>query len=113
MELDARPGGWTLPSTPEPAYRAQVMLKQDRQRKNDMRTGLRYRGKPILIIKPHIMKGRRGRVEDDHDILMPGTGERRAVLTVRVENSPQTWQVPEEQALHLWYEPCCVKMLEN
>ncbi|KAJ7134389.1 hypothetical protein C8R44DRAFT_770372 [Mycena epipterygia] len=102
MEPETRPGGWTVTATTEPLYRAQNMSKLDACKEQGMRTGCRYRGKPILIIKPHIMKGRRAVVEEDHHVLVRTTGERKLVFTVRIDNSPKTWQVPEHQAIHLW-----------
>ncbi|KAJ7086577.1 hypothetical protein C8R44DRAFT_752594 [Mycena epipterygia] len=90
-ELDARPGGWTLASTPEATYRAQAASKRDVKRdEEEMHSGRRYRGKEVLV-------GRVGRVVDDHDVLVQGKTERQVVLTVKIEGHGQPFQVPEEQ----------------
>ncbi|KAJ7127761.1 hypothetical protein C8R44DRAFT_733187 [Mycena epipterygia] len=95
-ELDARPGGWTLASTPEATYRAQAASKRDVKRdEEEMHSGRRYRGKEVLV-------GRVGRVVDDHDVLVQGKTERQVVLTVKIEGHGQPFQVPEGQVLHRW-----------
>ncbi|KAJ7117824.1 hypothetical protein C8R44DRAFT_738698 [Mycena epipterygia] len=101
-EPEARAGGWTVPTMPEPLYRTRQMVKADGLKEEGMRAGRRYRNKPILIVRPHAMKGRRGVIEDYHEVLVRGTSERRLVFTVRIDNSVKTCQVPEKHAVHLW-----------
>ncbi|KAJ7167558.1 hypothetical protein C8R46DRAFT_1093399 [Mycena filopes] len=98
-----RLGGWTLPASTEPAYRAQAMCEEDRRRQDEaMRGGRRFRGTPVAIVHPHRMKGRRGIVVDDHFTAGADGGVRAVVFTVRIEVTNVQVQVPEAQARHLW-----------
>ncbi|KAJ7142170.1 hypothetical protein C8R46DRAFT_1316764 [Mycena filopes] len=98
-----RLGGWTLPASTEPAYRAQAMCEEDRRRQDEaMRGGRRFRGTPVAIVHPHRMKGRRGTVVDDHFTAGADGGVGAVVFTVRIEVTNVQVQVPEAQARHLW-----------